>query len=379
MLVAAIGAWLLGRATEPSEPRPDEESPAEAAEATELGDDELIETSPSAASGGRIVIGIPVRDPAVVGDELDRALGGHLAGTGLRHRVAALSDRGEVEHRLAWASTFTGEAQVLAVFWLEGTGDERRLYLFDPRAGATWVRELPSTDDSDALLETVGAMIRSISLWLEHGPPPGMAAVAASPPEPAPPPPIAPASLPSAAAPAPASMPPRWGIELAYLGSTLATDVPWQSGAGLGVELEWASGAVGGLTVGALSPTLLDGAPETRLWRVPVGLSGGYRFRSGRALRPLVDGTLVAEPWRWSARTTDEAIGRSGAAVRIAVSPGVGLRWEAWRGLALLLHARADIWVLNSDLVVSIGGTRVPRLVPHAIAACARAGVGYRF
>lgn len=51
MLVAAIGAWLLGRATEPSEPRPDEESPAEAAEATELGDDELIETSPSAASG----------------------------------------------------------------------------------------------------------------------------------------------------------------------------------------------------------------------------------------------------------------------------------------------------------------------------------------
>lgn len=343
--------------------------------------------APAALPRTRIIVGVAAHDPSIDQGELAQVLAGHFADTGLHYRVASLAGGGERAERAAWASSYVRERDVLAVFWIEASGDERSLYLFEPKRGTTWVRELPASSDPDELLESLGTMLRSISLWLEDGALPDMVEVEAEPAEPEPvepkPEEIDPThDDPTKSEPAvPPSPPPRatWALELAYAGGNLADLAPWQSGASLGLELEWPSQLVGQVALAALSPAELRPLPATTVWRLPLHVAAGYRFRAGRALRPMLDAAVVVEPMWWQAQTTPEVVGRSGRTARVAIAPGVGLRWTIRGGLGLMVHARADLRVLNADLVVSQQGRRVSRLSPHIVAAFARAGLSYAF
>jgi hypothetical protein len=106
---------------------------------------------------------------------------------------------------MQWAET-SAEAGVRAVFWVEPVDVQtHRLFLFDPTSRRTWVRELPKSDDSDALLESLGIMIGLLAAGLDEGPPRGMQqAVLPTAPEPEPEPEPAPVVAPPPSEPAPA-------------------------------------------------------------------------------------------------------------------------------------------------------------------------------
>ncbi|MEM9461942.1 MAG: hypothetical protein AAGF11_47725 [Myxococcota bacterium] len=363
----------------PTQPPGSEEPESEEPVGVRADEPSAKPQSPPVARRDRVIVGITSGDPQITGEELHEALAGHLAGTSLRHRVALLSRSGDRDTRLDWASTFVVYDDVLAVFWVSGRGERQQLYLFEPKSGATWVRELPPASDPDALLESLGAMVRYISLWLERGPPPGMVEV-----EPPPkPPPKAPPQEPPPQEPPPREPPPppsvRWALELHYAGGNLADPFPWQSGGGLGLEVETPVHVVGRLTASVLGPAVLRSVPRTTVWRIPLSLGVGYRFAPDRALRPLLDASVVVDPMVWQARGAPGVDARSGRGVRVAIAPGAGLRWILGRGVFLMLHVRADLWVLNADLVVSVDNRQESRLSPHPVSGLARVGVGYAF
>jgi len=344
--------------------------------------------APVEAPRTRIVIGISAADPTIELIDLKQALAGHLADTGLSSTVATLASPNPDQprakrddasrERLAWASRRAQEPDVLAVFWIERVGHERRLYLFEPQEGTTWVRELPLTSDPDLLVESLGTMVRGISLWLETGPPTGMAPV--PPPEPEPPNSATDKRSPPTLEPTPPPAAPTWGVELVYAGGNFARIAPWQNGGGLALDLEWPIQVMGRLTAAMVSPAIQRDLPRTTIWRTPVSLSAGYRFRpSTRAVRPWIDASVVVEPMWWQVSPTDGVETRPGRTLRVAVAPGVGLRWRLRGGLGWVTHAQVDIRVREATLVVSQGGERIPRLTPHPIAAFVRTGLFYSF
>ncbi len=368
----------MGLGILPADARPTTEP---ATESTGPADD-----SSDAYPRTRIIIGSSADDPGIDAEELRQALAGHLADTGLRSTVTSLGGRSGDDGKrrwLAWASRHAEERDVLAVFWIERSGDERRLFLFEPQQGTTWVRALPESSDPDELVESLGTMLRGISLFLETGPPEGMAPVtppaaeeSKDPEESAkdthgrPPPPI------PSAPPPPSTL---WTLELAYAGGNLARDAPWQSGGSLALDIEWPVPVVGRVSVAAMSPAILRDVPRTSVWRIPVSIGAGIRFRRHHDVRPWVDAAAVIEPMWWQVRPAPGVDARPGRTVRVAVAPGAGLRWRLRGGWGLTLHARMDIRVREATLVVSQGGERVPRLSPHPVAVFARAGASYSF
>ncbi|MEX1368713.1 MAG: hypothetical protein AB1Z98_36635 [Nannocystaceae bacterium] len=325
----------------------------------------------------RVIMGIAEGDPQVRPEQLALVLDGHFADTGIHPRVAALAGTAELGTRLAWASTYAREPDVLAVFWIEGTGRDRRLYMFEPAEQATWTRELPPSSDPDEMLESLGTMLRGLSLWMEAGPPPGMDAAA----EPSPPAttrPVPPARPARDASPPPTRRP-VWSLAATYAGASLSDQAYWRSGGALTIDLELPSHVVGSLGVAGLSPVVLREPPRTTVWRVPIGVAVGYRFRAGAALRPQLDVALVVEPTWWRARGSAGVQARSGATARVAIAPGLGLRWRLRGGFGLVLHGRADLRIVDAELVVLDAGRRVPRLQPHRVAALGEAGVFFAF
>lgn len=330
----------------------------------------------------RIVVGVPAGDSLVVPDALSQVLAGHLADTGLQHRVATLATGSGPLVRLAWASTYARERDVLAVFWIEGEGEDRSLYLFEPTRGGTWVRSLEGSSDADALLESLGTLVRNISLWAGEGGPPGMAEVEPQPqpqpqseePEVEPEPVVA--DPPVRVAPRP---PRRLTLEAMYAGGNLAATARWQSGARVGVDMEWRNHVTTGLSAALVSPATVDGTPRATVWRLPIGVSVGYRFAAGRAVRPYVDAAAVVEPLWWVGEDSPGATAINGRSARVALSPGAGLRWTIVGGFGIGAHARVDLWVFNADLVVSQGERRETRLRAHPAGALVSAGLFYSF
>ena len=327
----------------------------------------------------KVIIGFTVDDPLVTGADLKQALAAQLADTGLQHRVATLASDSDHGLRVAWATTFEMQRDVLAVFWIEGTSEARKLYMYDPDRGKTWMRRLETSSDPDELIVSLGTIVRGISLATAAGAPSGMEEVEPPKPtvakeEPKPPPKEEPKPPPP---PPPKTL---WSIELAYEGGNLSSNAPWLSAGSLGLDVELPFQLVARVAASMYGPLPLSGPPETTVWRLPVNVGVGYRFRHRDvAFRPMVDASLVVEPMWWQADTTPDVTAFSGRTVRIAVAPGAGFRARLWKGLGVLVHARADLRVRNADLVVSDQERRVSRLSPHGVAATARAGLYYSF
>lgn len=338
-----------------------------------------VEQPPIQLPRTKVIVGFTADDPSVTRTDLEQALAAQMADTGLQHRVATLAGDSDHGLRVAWASTFEMQRDVLAVFWIEGTSEARKLYMYDPDRGKTWMRTLETSSDPDELIVSLGTIVRGISLATVAGAPSGMKEV--EPPKPVPkekeppPPPVDDEPEPEPP-PAPKT---TWSVELAYEGGNLSSTAPWLSAGSIGLDVELPFQLVSRVAAAVYGPLPLSGPPQTTVWRVPINVSVGYRFRKGAAFRPMVDASLVVEPMWWQADTTPDVTAFSGSTVRIAVAPGAGFRARLWKGLGLLVHARADMRVRNADLVVSDRERRVSRLSPHAVAATARAGLYYSF
>lgn len=329
----------------------------------------------------RIEVGVAKADPALEPSAVDEVLAGHLAGTGLQSTTSLLPAGDLVDH-IEWAQQRADPDVAVYVVELRDNGI-RSLYLVGPGGEGLWVRELPAADDPDLLLESLGAILRGTSMALGGGPPRGMEIAELPTREPDPPDPDPPDPDPPDPDPDPDPEPPRRkptpSFGVSYRGGNLERAALWQSGASAFFDLELRSSVFVAATVGILAPAKSDGAPSLEVWRLPVVIDGGYRFRHGRNVRPDVGLGLVLEPLWWSAATSDGAAvrGISGRTGRLGLSPRVGLRWRLVRGLGLHVLGRADLWLLNAVLVVEDGDARTSRFRPHDVGAVFEAGLHY--
>jgi hypothetical protein len=349
-----------------------------------LAEPEADASEPVARS--RVVVGTVIGDAPYDRPELQDVLAAAFASTAMSAEVKPLSGTDDLLARMQWAET-SAEAGVRAVFWVEPVDVQtHRLFLFDPTSRRTWVRELPKSDDSDALLESLGIMIGLLAAGLDEGPPRGMQqAVLPTAPEPEPEPEPAPVVAPPPSEPAPAEpttpAPPRvrWVVGAEYVGGNLDAEVPWHNGVGLRVGVETPIGVIARLRPAVLVPARAEVSPRLSILRVPIALEAGYRFRRDARLQPEIGVAMVVEVFDWSADDEPGLTARSGRTARVGLGPQAGLDARVWRGLGLHLHARADIWLRNVDLVVQESAAREARLSPHPVGAVLQAGMHYAF
>jgi hypothetical protein len=213
-------------------------------------------------------------------------------------------------------------------------------------------------------------MVRALALGLEDGAPVGMQEVVIE--RPSEGPAVAPEPEP---APAPARTRPDVLVAVGYHGSNVSKDRRWHSGAELRLGLRLPLGLL--LTAGAAwAPRAAGhGEPRVDLERIAFDVRGGWLWRPHARVHPQVDASVTAEAIRWNVRSTAEIAGRRGTAWRVGVAPGAGITVRLWRGLGLRLHAQADVWLRNAELVVLDADDRTPLMRMHPVAGRVDAGL----
>lgn len=321
------------------------------------------------ADGGTVVIAIPEGDATLREATLRPALAGHFADTRFRPELRRLP-AGDILAHLEWAEGEPARGSAHAVLWVEtGRDGAQQLYLLQPSSGRVWVRALPMASEPEVAAESLGVMVRALALGLAGGEPAGMREVTivregdgqarAEP----------------VTAPAPATTRPDVLIAVGYHGSSVSADRLWHSGAELRLGLRLPVGLM--LSLGAAWAPRAAGlrAPRVDLERVPIDLRVGWQWRPHPRVHPELDASVVAEALRWELQSTDAIAGRRGTAWRLGVAPGAGMTVRLWKALGLRLHAQADVWVRNAELVILDGGERVPVTRMHPVAGRLDAGL----
>ena len=332
---------------------------------------EPVATAPEDTNAqSRVIVGVVADDVPFVDPSLASILGASFGGTHVVPELQQLEAGRDLLDRMEWAHAIAAP-DVRAVYWIEPVDTQRhRLYLFDPRADQIWVRSLPQGSDPADVLDTLGAMVRSLTDGLPEGAPRGMDRVLPPREEP-------PKTDPLPVAPKPTPPQPRAHVMIAasYVGSSFDDEAPWLSGGGVDVDVELKRSAFVRVGIAALQPVTIS-SPRLDVWRAPIAIEGGYRFRRDKRVRPELGAALAIDPIVWTGK---DDVARSGRTARVALAPMVGLTVRLWRGLGLHLWARADVWLHNLSLVVADGSGRTERLRPHPVAALVRAGIHFVF
>jgi hypothetical protein len=182
-----------------------------------------------------------------------------------------------LEQRMELARKAAREHDAVAVFWLEARGDAPwLLYALDARAERVVMRPLTSRGSSaEAAVEAIALIVRASADALLHGQPLPAAAAEASAPEVQRvenPWPVEQAYQPSSAL--------RLGI--AYMGTTFARVLPWQSGLAVRADWLWPSGPYVGIGYTFWPAATIATAPvDFLVERYPFSLHAGLRFASG--------------------------------------------------------------------------------------------------
>jgi len=321
-------------------------------------------TSPTDDAAEPVVIVGVAPTLGLVEDDVRAVLSSHLAGTGLALEVTTLTiDDARAPEAWARAVDVPG---LRAAFWLtpEGT-DAVRLQLWLPGDAGAWGRALPSGDDGDALLESIGVMVRSMATSIDPtvrpAAPPPPAVVAPQPPTPQ-----------ATAAPRRRA---RIDASLGYVGGNVARSIPWHSGVGLRVHAILPRGATPMLGIAWAPPVAGPDDPPTTLTRVAVDLGLAATLRRDARVQPILGGAAVVEAVGWRVRDVTE--GR-GWAARFGLAAVAGLDVSVSRRVGLLLLGRADAWVANATLVLETPSGRDTLLRPHAVAGLVWAGLRVR-
>jgi hypothetical protein len=328
----------------------------------------------SSVAASRVIVGVVPGDAPFADAALDGILDASFAATGTVAEVQTLSVDHDLLDRMEWARA-SADHDVRAIYWIEPVDEQRhRLYLFDPHTEQTWVRSLPQGSDPTDVLDTLAAMVRSLTEGMPSGAPRGMQRI-----ETTAAPPVAPTQTEPAPPPSrpPARPHARTHVMLAgsYVGSSFSAAAPWQSGGGIDVDVELPTPVYLRVGIAVVQPTTISN-PRLDVWRVPLAVEGGYRFRRDRRVRPELGAALAVDPMLW--RGSDPAA-RPGGTARVGLGPTAGLTVQVWGGFGLHVWARADVWLRNLTLLVEDESGRARRLRPHAVAALVRAGIHFVF
>lgn len=317
-----------------------------------------------------VVVAVPEGDAVLRLDALRPTVRSHFAGTDLDADVRSLP-AGDILDHIAWAES-VAEGRAHAVLWVEPSRDGTpRLYLVQPSTGRAWVRRLPVASEPEVAAESLGVMARALASGLDDGEPVGMEEMVLERPA---------AKVTTDAEPTtPEPPPPRVEgfVALGYHGSSVSDDRRWHSGAEVRLGLRLPAGVLLSLG-GAWAPRGPgQGEPAMAVQRVAVDLRGGWSFRPHPRMWPQVDASVVVEALGWSVESSPEFVGRRGTAWRVGVAPGAGVVVPLVGGLGLRVHAQADVWLRNADLVLDDGG--VSRSLVRMHPAAGRVDVGFAY
>jgi hypothetical protein len=322
-----------------------------------------------AAERTTVVIAIPESDPTLREATLRPALAGHFADTHFRPELRHLPP-GDILAHLEWAEALSADEPAHAVLWVEtGRDGAQQLYLLQPSSGRVWVRALPMASEPEVAAESLGVMVRALALGLEDGEPAGMREVT-----------IVregdgPAQAEPVAAPPPPKPRPDVLVAVGYHGSSVAADRLWHSGAELRLGLRLPVGFLVELGAAWAPKAAGQRSPRVDLERVPIDLRLGWQWRPHPRVHPQVDASVVGEALRWALPSTDAIAGRRGTALRLGVAPGAGVTVPLWRALGLRVHAQADVWIRNAELVILDGDARRSLTRMHPVAGRLDAGL----
>lgn len=312
-----------------------------------------------AAPSDRLRVGLV---PALALDpvEMSAVLRSHLAQTGLEAEVELLDEQAAADPA-RWAASGT---PARAVFWLVPDGpDALRLQLWLPGDAGAWSRTLPREADTQALLESIGVMVRTMATSIEPTPTP----VASPPPSPV---------VTKVAPPAP---PPRRrtfvDLALGYAGSNVADAAPWHSAVAARAHVVAPFGLTALVGVTWAPPQRATTTPASTLQRIGVELGLGATFRREARVQPWVGGAALIEALGWRVRDVDA--GR-GWAARIGVAAAGGIDVALSRRVGIVAIGRVDVWAHNANLVVVENARRRTLLRAHPVAGTAWVGVRVR-
>lgn len=318
----------------------------------------------------KVAVGLDLGEAAVDSAEAERALQSHMSDTDFE---IVVFDRDPDQDPELWIKEVEGDQAVRALIWVEGEGDEARLSLKLPGQTGTWSRELERSDDPDALLETLGVMVRGMVPVIP-------AVLPQAPPEEGPTEPVAntPRSTPTPLEPKPKPAP-TISVEIGYAGMLLARALPWHHAAMLAVGYEGPAGLSARVGGGWAPPQRARTSPSMRLQRIPIEGVIGYRFRRTSALRPAIGAVVRAEALGWNVEDASPLRGTRGWGARLGLGIEAGLRWQAWRGLFLAARVRGVGWPLDAKLASRTSEQQVTVLTPFAGSLSASVAVGYAF
>jgi hypothetical protein len=170
----------------------------------------------------------------------------------------------------------------------------------------------------------------------------------------------------------------RFGASVAYRGESFAADMPWQSGAALGVHLDVGRWLRLGLDYSFSAPWRADASPL--IWRHGAGLHVGVRTNLTKRLE--LSGRLVGAVdlvhWATAEATDLRVVAVVGPDVLLRVHLFRGAFFELGPGVGIVLNRFAFI-ECEATATACEGDARRVALDPWRVRPRFQAGVGYRF
>jgi hypothetical protein len=309
---------------------------------------------------------------------------GPLAELGVELLVAARPSSAELGAMSRAAHAVADATHAIAVVWLDNPSADDRgsvVYVFDPLRKRLFTRALAVDESETAAAEEVAVVLRSAVSALSAGAEIAMTEVKI--PEPVkPPPPPAPKREPARARAPQHEHSAELDVGLGYVGTIVAKDWSWQSGARLSLDVRPArSRWVFGAAYQLLPPLRAESSQvTTRLYRHPAEITLGLRL-FGDSFRLEPELALVADRvQRETERAEAPLVGTARSARWLwAVSARVRGRWLLTRRVSAVAAAGAD-FVLNpfeQEVEAAAGRTQLYSLL--TIRPLAEAGLALDF
>jgi len=335
--------------------------------------------------------------PPTVRAGLFDALEAQLTGTGITLHWETMNSAGtDLRAAIGQGKPAAANHTAAGVFWLDVSGaSDWLLYLMDAPAERILVRRMEGAAAApSASIEAIAVIVRESSAALSAGRPIAMEALPPTTPVAVPTPAPTPPESPPTTAPVPVAPPaptPAANVStdtpgvlrfaLAYAGSPLSKEVPWQSGLDFEVRLGARNGLFTGVAYTLLPSVTTRGEGFTLdLDRHPVRLLLGVGIAIGRALRLDADAAAILDVVTRTTVSAPTSGTANGDDSRVIFGGGlnVHLNWTPQPSLDLFATIGVEAFLNRFDYAIERNERRITLVSPWMVTPTAGVGVAFR-
>jgi len=354
------------------------------------------------AQGSMVFLLAPDMEPVVRAALID-AVEAHLTGTGTTlhwHPMTNASGSPDLRAAIEQGKPVARAQQAAGVFWLDASDSaDWLLYLMNTGGDRIVARRLEGASATpSASVEAVALIVRESAAALIAGLPIAMDPVA--PPATAPDPNAVSATTPTspttettpansapgaAAAASPAATtafePGALRVSLAYLGTPLSNQVPWQHGLSLRVLGVTDAGWFAGLGFTLFSSVDVDAEDASvNLQRRPFRAIVGGEFRVTKGVRVALDLSAIVDFTARRTTTTADDTNATDSETQVILGGGVAARiaWALQPTVDLFVGVGVDGFLNRFDYVVERDGDLIALVSPWAVSPAAELGLAFR-